>query len=113
CRPRSTRVPLGVGGPHGGAATRTAQGPRARVPAAPPRVAGRRRGGPGRETSAGGGPPPDARGAPVSEPRPKTQPAQQQSTPGTLGQMDPKPDHGEESYRGSGRLAGKAAVITG
>jgi NAD(P)-dependent dehydrogenase (short-subunit alcohol dehydrogenase family) len=27
--------------------------------------------------------------------------------------MDPKPDHGEESYRGSGRLAGKAAVITG
>jgi NAD(P)-dependent dehydrogenase (short-subunit alcohol dehydrogenase family) len=49
----------------------------------------------------------------VSEPRPETQPAQQQSTPGTLGQMDPKPDHGEESYRGSGRLAGKAAVITG
>jgi NAD(P)-dependent dehydrogenase (short-subunit alcohol dehydrogenase family) len=27
--------------------------------------------------------------------------------------MDPQPDHGEESYRGSGRLAGKAAVITG
>src|SRR3712207_3110173 len=27
--------------------------------------------------------------------------------------MDPKPDHGEESYRGSGRLTGKAAVITG
>jgi hypothetical protein len=27
--------------------------------------------------------------------------------------MDPRPDHGEESYRGSGRLAGKAAVITG
>jgi NAD(P)-dependent dehydrogenase (short-subunit alcohol dehydrogenase family) len=49
----------------------------------------------------------------VSEPRPETQPAQQQSTPGTLGQMDPKPDHGEESYRGSGRLVGKAAVITG
>jgi NAD(P)-dependent dehydrogenase (short-subunit alcohol dehydrogenase family) len=27
--------------------------------------------------------------------------------------MDPRPDHGEESYRGSGRLDGKAAVITG
>jgi NAD(P)-dependent dehydrogenase (short-subunit alcohol dehydrogenase family) len=27
--------------------------------------------------------------------------------------MDPVPDHGEHSYRGSGRLAGKAAVITG
>jgi NAD(P)-dependent dehydrogenase (short-subunit alcohol dehydrogenase family) len=27
--------------------------------------------------------------------------------------MTPRPDHGEESYRGSGRLAGKKAVITG
>jgi NAD(P)-dependent dehydrogenase (short-subunit alcohol dehydrogenase family) len=27
--------------------------------------------------------------------------------------MDPKPDHGEESYVGSGRLAGKAVLITG
>src|SRR3954447_24391870 len=27
--------------------------------------------------------------------------------------MDPKPDHGEQSYRGSGRLTGKIAVITG
>jgi NAD(P)-dependent dehydrogenase (short-subunit alcohol dehydrogenase family) len=49
----------------------------------------------------------------VSEPRPESQPAQQQTPPGTLGQMDPKPDHGEQSYRGSGRLTGKAAVITG
>jgi NAD(P)-dependent dehydrogenase (short-subunit alcohol dehydrogenase family) len=49
----------------------------------------------------------------VSEPRPDSQPAQQQQVPGTLGEMDPKPDHGEESYRGSGRLTGKAAVITG
>jgi NAD(P)-dependent dehydrogenase (short-subunit alcohol dehydrogenase family) len=49
----------------------------------------------------------------VSEPRPESQPAQQQRPPGTLGQMQPRPDHGEESYRGSGRLAGKAAVITG
>jgi NAD(P)-dependent dehydrogenase (short-subunit alcohol dehydrogenase family) len=49
----------------------------------------------------------------VSEPRPQSQPAQQQTPPGTLEQMQPKPDHGEESYRGSGRLTGKAAVITG
>ncbi|MGY1603693.1 SDR family oxidoreductase [Geodermatophilus sp. SYSU D00815] len=49
----------------------------------------------------------------MSSPRPESQPAQQQTPPGTLGEMDPKPDHGEESYRGSGRLTGKAAVITG
>jgi len=49
----------------------------------------------------------------VSSPRPETQPAQQQDVPGVLGEMDPRPDHGEESYRGSGKLTGKAAVITG
>jgi NAD(P)-dependent dehydrogenase (short-subunit alcohol dehydrogenase family) len=49
----------------------------------------------------------------MSEPRPESQPAQQQTPPGTLGGMTPKPDHGEESYRGSGRLTGKKAVITG
>jgi NAD(P)-dependent dehydrogenase (short-subunit alcohol dehydrogenase family) len=49
----------------------------------------------------------------VSEPRPDSQSAQQQEPPGVLGKMDPKPDHGEESYRGSGKLTGKAAVITG
>jgi NAD(P)-dependent dehydrogenase (short-subunit alcohol dehydrogenase family) len=49
----------------------------------------------------------------VSEPRPDSQPAQQQEPPGVLGEMTPKPDHGEESYRGSGKLIGKAAVITG
>jgi NAD(P)-dependent dehydrogenase (short-subunit alcohol dehydrogenase family) len=41
------------------------------------------------------------------------QPAQQQQPPGDTGSMRPRPDHGEQSYRGSGRLAGKAAVITG
>ncbi len=49
----------------------------------------------------------------MSQPRPESQPRQQQTPPGTLGQMSPRPDHGEESYRGSGRLTGKAAVITG
>lgn len=37
----------------------------------------------------------------------------QQQPPGTLGAMRRKPDHGEDSYRGSGRLAGKKTVITG
>lgn len=41
------------------------------------------------------------------------QPEQQQEPPGTEREMDPVPDHGEHTYRGSGRLAGKAAVITG
>ncbi|PGH44801.1 hypothetical protein GA0070622_3632 [Micromonospora sediminicola] len=41
------------------------------------------------------------------------QPAQQQSAPGSTREMGPKPDHGEESYRGSDRLSGKRAVITG
>jgi NAD(P)-dependent dehydrogenase (short-subunit alcohol dehydrogenase family) len=41
------------------------------------------------------------------------QPAQQQQPPGTEAAMRPKPDHGETSYRGCGRLTGKASVITG
>jgi hypothetical protein len=41
------------------------------------------------------------------------QPPQQQDVPGSEQEMTPKPDHGEESYTGSGRLQGKAAVITG
>ncbi|MBW8842907.1 MAG: SDR family oxidoreductase [Sphingomonadales bacterium] len=40
-------------------------------------------------------------------------PEQQQDVPGKTEQMDPRPDHGEESYRGSGRLEGKKAIITG
>ncbi len=36
-----------------------------------------------------------------------------QRPPGTEAAMISKPDHGEESYRGHGRLAGKAAVVTG
>jgi NAD(P)-dependent dehydrogenase (short-subunit alcohol dehydrogenase family) len=41
------------------------------------------------------------------------QPEQQQTPPGSTAAMTPRPDHGEDSYRGSGRLAGKVAVITG
>jgi NADP-dependent 3-hydroxy acid dehydrogenase YdfG len=40
-------------------------------------------------------------------------PKQKQPMPGKTEAMEPVPDHGEKSYRGSGRLAGKKAVITG
>jgi NAD(P)-dependent dehydrogenase (short-subunit alcohol dehydrogenase family) len=38
---------------------------------------------------------------------------QSQPWPGLAGKMDPKPDHGETSYKGSGRLMGRKALITG
>jgi NAD(P)-dependent dehydrogenase (short-subunit alcohol dehydrogenase family) len=38
---------------------------------------------------------------------------QSQPWPGLASKMDPRPDHGETSYRGSGRLAGRRALITG
>jgi NAD(P)-dependent dehydrogenase (short-subunit alcohol dehydrogenase family) len=38
---------------------------------------------------------------------------QQNHTPGQTAEMNPQPDHGEKSYRGAGRLAGKAAIVTG
>jgi NAD(P)-dependent dehydrogenase (short-subunit alcohol dehydrogenase family) len=38
---------------------------------------------------------------------------QQNQTPGRTADMTPRPDHGEYSYRGFGRLAGKAAIVTG
>lgn len=40
-------------------------------------------------------------------------PKQEQSLPGSFQKMDPRPDHGEESWRGAGRLEGMAALITG
>ncbi|HEY3680848.1 MAG TPA: SDR family oxidoreductase [Bradyrhizobium sp.] len=38
---------------------------------------------------------------------------QSQPWPGLASKMDPPPDHGEKSYRGSGRLIGRKALITG
>jgi NAD(P)-dependent dehydrogenase (short-subunit alcohol dehydrogenase family) len=38
---------------------------------------------------------------------------QSQPWPGLASKMEPKPDHGETSYKGSGRLAGRKALITG
>ncbi|MFI5500664.1 glucose 1-dehydrogenase [Nocardia asteroides] len=40
-------------------------------------------------------------------------PEQQQKVPGIQAQMSPVPDCGEHSYRGSGKLTGKAAIVTG
>ena len=40
-------------------------------------------------------------------------PEQEQEPVGLESEMEPRPDYGEESYRGSGKLQGKAAVITG
>lgn len=46
--------------------------------------------------------------------RPKPpHPAQQQEPPGKTSLMQPVPDHGEQSYKGDGKLSGKVAVITG
>ena len=40
-------------------------------------------------------------------------PSQKQSMPGSTTKMDPRPDHGENSYKGSGKLKDLKAVITG
>ena len=45
-------------------------------------------------------------------PKPPFQ-SQSQPWPGLAGEMEPKPDHGETSYKGSGRLQGRKALITG
>jgi NAD(P)-dependent dehydrogenase (short-subunit alcohol dehydrogenase family) len=39
--------------------------------------------------------------------------AKDQTPPGTEGEMSPKADHGESSYKGTGRLQGRHALITG
>jgi NAD(P)-dependent dehydrogenase (short-subunit alcohol dehydrogenase family) len=60
--------------------------------------------------------PPQARGG-MQDPRGKYPkppfPPQSQPWPGLAGRMQPRPDHGETSYVGSGRLRGRKALITG
>jgi NAD(P)-dependent dehydrogenase (short-subunit alcohol dehydrogenase family) len=55
--------------------------------------------------------------APLEDPRSKYPrppfPEQHQPWPGLASKMQPVPDHGEASYRGSGRLLGRKALITG
>ena len=45
-------------------------------------------------------------------PRPPFE-SQSQPWPGLVSKMNPRPDHGEQSYKGSGRLKGRKALITG
>jgi len=40
-------------------------------------------------------------------------PKQQQEPPGTEGELEPRADHGEKTYRGAGRLTDRVALITG
>lgn len=40
-------------------------------------------------------------------------PEQQQPIPGRTDAMEPRPDHGEDSYRGSGKLEGRKTIVTG
>ena len=40
-------------------------------------------------------------------------PEQEQDLPGSFRRMDPVPDHGEDSWKGNGRLTGRVALITG
>jgi NAD(P)-dependent dehydrogenase (short-subunit alcohol dehydrogenase family) len=40
-------------------------------------------------------------------------PDQKQPMPGRSSEMDPQPNYGEQTYKGSGRLEGKKAIITG
>jgi NAD(P)-dependent dehydrogenase (short-subunit alcohol dehydrogenase family) len=66
------------------------------------------------QTGQGTAPAPQrALGDPRGEyPRPPF-PRQEQPWPGLAARMQPKPDHGETSYRGSGKLAGRRALVTG
>jgi NAD(P)-dependent dehydrogenase (short-subunit alcohol dehydrogenase family) len=57
--------------------------------------------------------PQDLRQNPIPEyPHPPF-PKQEQPWPGLAGKMEPRPDHGETTYRGSSRLLGRKALITG
>jgi len=46
-------------------------------------------------------------------PQPDQQAEQELKHPGLESEMRPTPDYGEETYRGSGRLEGRAAIVTG
>jgi NAD(P)-dependent dehydrogenase (short-subunit alcohol dehydrogenase family) len=60
-----------------------------------------------------GSSPAPSRQNPVTEyPKPPFR-SQSQPWPGLASKMVPRPDHGEKSYRGSGRLRGRAALVTG
>ena len=45
--------------------------------------------------------------------QPDKQPEQELEHPGLESEMQPEPDYGEDTYRGSGKLEGRTAIITG
>jgi NAD(P)-dependent dehydrogenase (short-subunit alcohol dehydrogenase family) len=49
----------------------------------------------------------------INTPEPPFERQEQINPPGLTREMDPRPDHGEASYKGSGRLQDKKAIITG
>lgn len=67
---------------------------------------------PAADTEAGASPLTEMRDPQTAYPQPPFEP-QEQEWPGLASEMEPVPDHGEESYRGSNRLAGRRALITG
>jgi NAD(P)-dependent dehydrogenase (short-subunit alcohol dehydrogenase family) len=63
--------------------------------------------------AAGAPPPQSVKQNPLTQyPKPPFAP-QQQPWPGLASKMNPRPDHGEKSYRGTGRLVGRKALLTG
>ncbi len=68
-------------------------------------------------TATGGEAASTATAVPLTDPRTKyPKPpfkGQSQEWPGLASRMEPRPDHGEQSYRGSGRLLGRKALVTG
>jgi NAD(P)-dependent dehydrogenase (short-subunit alcohol dehydrogenase family) len=86
---------------------RTPSPRRAVIAAAPALLAAAATGGPGAPAAAQPAP-----AGPPAYPRPPF-PRQEQPWPGLAARMVPRPDHGEDSYRGSGRLAGRRALVTG
>ncbi|BDA83203.1 dehydrogenase [Aureimonas sp. SA4125] len=70
--------------------------------------------GAGTAASAQSNPPVTAPTTPAAGAYPKPPyPTDMQPWPGLASKMNPRPDHGETSYKGSGRLAGKKALVTG
>lgn len=73
----------------------------------------------GAQGQGGSGQQASRQGAPRDLGNPRTEypqppfPKQSQPWPGLAQRMQPQPDHGERSYRGSGRLTGRRALITG
>ena len=63
--------------------------------------------------AAQGAPPQAQKQDPTTQYKKPPFPPQEQPAPGLASKMDPRPDHGEATYQGSGRLKGRKALVTG